>query len=66
MLPTEQEVKEHYEMGHAAFRNWCGVCMRARPKEWDCSRTRGRRENSQSMYGIIVSQAMSLDTSGQS
>eukprot|EP00973_Karenia_brevis_P047383 6578440-Karenia_brevis.AAC.1 len=42
MLPTEQEVKEHYEMGHAVYRKWCGVCVRARFKEWDCSRDKGK------------------------
>eukprot|EP00973_Karenia_brevis_P039813 5495196-Karenia_brevis.AAC.1 len=42
MLPTEQEVKEHYEMGHAVYRNWCGLCVRAKSKEWDCSRDGGK------------------------
>eukprot|EP00973_Karenia_brevis_P042311 5855080-Karenia_brevis.AAC.1 len=41
MLPTEQEIREHYEMGHAVFRNWCGDCVRARSKEWDCRRDDG-------------------------
>eukprot|EP00973_Karenia_brevis_P006990 947589-Karenia_brevis.AAC.1 len=45
MLPSEQEVKEHYEMGHAVFRNWCGVCVRARSKEWDCRRDDGKERN---------------------
>eukprot|EP00973_Karenia_brevis_P093072 12415510-Karenia_brevis.AAC.1 len=42
MLSSEQEVKEHYEMGHAIFRSWCGVCVRARSKEWDCRNDHGK------------------------
>eukprot|EP00973_Karenia_brevis_P062632 8708807-Karenia_brevis.AAC.1 len=42
MLPSEQEVKEHYEMGHSVFRSWCGVCGGARSKEWDCTRDDGK------------------------
>eukprot|EP00973_Karenia_brevis_P049965 6936775-Karenia_brevis.AAC.1 len=41
MLPTEQEVQEHDEMGHAVYRSWCSVCVRARSKEWDCRRDDG-------------------------
>eukprot|EP00973_Karenia_brevis_P078949 10956552-Karenia_brevis.AAC.1 len=26
-LPSEDEVKEHFEMGHAIFRDWCGICV---------------------------------------
>eukprot|EP00973_Karenia_brevis_P086067 11935393-Karenia_brevis.AAC.1 len=22
-LPTEAEIKQHYEMGHAVYRSWC-------------------------------------------
>eukprot|EP00973_Karenia_brevis_P069322 9638662-Karenia_brevis.AAC.1 len=29
-------------MGHAVYRNWCGVCVRAKSKEWDCSRDKGK------------------------
>eukprot|EP00973_Karenia_brevis_P054589 7586645-Karenia_brevis.AAC.1 len=65
MLPTEQPVKEHYEIGHAVYRNWCGVFVRARSKEWTAVGTKGRRESSQSMFGITVSLEMSLGTSGQ-
>eukprot|EP00973_Karenia_brevis_P012509 1698105-Karenia_brevis.AAC.1 len=42
MLPSEQEVKEQYEMGHAVFRSWCGVCVRSRSKELDCRRDSGK------------------------
>eukprot|EP00973_Karenia_brevis_P064820 9003291-Karenia_brevis.AAC.1 len=37
-LPTENELKEHYEMGYAVCRSWCDICVRARAKEWDCRR----------------------------
>eukprot|EP00973_Karenia_brevis_P069728 9695065-Karenia_brevis.AAC.1 len=40
-LPTEQEIKEHYEMGHAVYRSWCDICVRARAKEWGCRRDDG-------------------------
>eukprot|EP00973_Karenia_brevis_P084723 11756125-Karenia_brevis.AAC.1 len=42
MLPTEQEVKEHYEMGHAAYRSWCGACVTAKSRERDCRRDEGK------------------------
>eukprot|EP00973_Karenia_brevis_P066587 9258156-Karenia_brevis.AAC.1 len=32
-LPAEHEIKEHYEMGHAVYRNRCDICVGARPKE---------------------------------
>eukprot|EP00973_Karenia_brevis_P022682 3122576-Karenia_brevis.AAC.1 len=38
MLPSEQRVKKHYEMGDTVYRSWCGVCVRSRSKEWDCRR----------------------------
>ena len=31
--PTENEVKEHQEMNHAVYRNWCPICVRASGKE---------------------------------
>eukprot|EP00973_Karenia_brevis_P014673 2001664-Karenia_brevis.AAC.1 len=37
-LSTEQEVKEHHEMGHSVYRSWCEICVRAKAKEWDCRR----------------------------
>eukprot|EP00973_Karenia_brevis_P081643 11318360-Karenia_brevis.AAC.1 len=45
MLPSEEEVKQHYEMGHAVFRSWCGVCCRARSKEWDHRKDSGKERN---------------------
>eukprot|EP00973_Karenia_brevis_P014156 1925846-Karenia_brevis.AAC.1 len=41
-LPGEQEVEEHYELGHAVFRSWCGVCARAGSKVWDCRKDSGK------------------------
>eukprot|EP00973_Karenia_brevis_P015186 2075931-Karenia_brevis.AAC.1 len=41
-LPTEAEINEHYEMGHAVYRSWWDVCVRARAKEWDCRRDNGK------------------------
>eukprot|EP00973_Karenia_brevis_P068405 9514628-Karenia_brevis.AAC.1 len=41
-LPTEAEIKEHYEMGHAVYRSWCDVCVGARAKEWDCRKDDGK------------------------
>eukprot|EP00973_Karenia_brevis_P032692 4513772-Karenia_brevis.AAC.1 len=38
----DQEVKEHYETGQSVFRSWCGVCVRARSKEWACKRDVGK------------------------
>ena len=31
--PTENEIKEHQEMNHAVYRNWCPICVRASGKE---------------------------------
>eukprot|EP00973_Karenia_brevis_P090349 12402159-Karenia_brevis.AAC.1 len=42
MLPTEQEIKELNEMGHAVYRSWCDVSVRARSKEWDCRKDDGK------------------------
>ena len=41
-LPTQVEVDEHYAMGHAVFRNWCPICVRAYGKEMDHSRDDGK------------------------
>eukprot|EP00973_Karenia_brevis_P028540 3933581-Karenia_brevis.AAC.1 len=45
MLPSEQEVKEHYEMGHAVYRSWCSACVRSRSKEWDHRKDSGKDRN---------------------
>eukprot|EP00973_Karenia_brevis_P063696 8853985-Karenia_brevis.AAC.1 len=29
-------------MGHAVYRSWCDICVRARAKEWDCRRNDGK------------------------
>ena len=33
--PTEAEVEEHERGNHCPYRNWCGVCVRARGKDMD-------------------------------
>ena len=42
LKPTEEEVKEHFDMGHAVYRNWCSICVEARGKEMDCRRDDGK------------------------
>ena len=32
-LPSKKEVEEHYLQGHALYRNWCPICIKARGKE---------------------------------
>eukprot|EP00973_Karenia_brevis_P059980 8347362-Karenia_brevis.AAC.1 len=41
-LPKGQEIKEHYEMGHAVCRCWCDIRVRARATEWACRRDDGK------------------------
>eukprot|EP00973_Karenia_brevis_P027579 3802133-Karenia_brevis.AAC.1 len=41
-------------MGHAVYRNWCGVCVRARSKEWDCSRDKGKERRSGALMATTV------------
>eukprot|EP00973_Karenia_brevis_P054243 7536560-Karenia_brevis.AAC.1 len=45
MLPSEEEVKQHYEMGHSVFRSWSGICVRSRSKEWDHRRDSGKERS---------------------
>eukprot|EP00973_Karenia_brevis_P019051 2612729-Karenia_brevis.AAC.1 len=60
-------------MGHAVYRNWCGVCVRdwcgvcvrARSKGWDCSRDKGKEGKLPEYVWDYFSQEMSLDISGQ-
>ena len=33
--PTEAEVEEHERCNHCPYRNWCGICVRARGKDID-------------------------------
>ena len=33
--PTEAEVEEHERCNHCPYRNWCGICVRARGKDMD-------------------------------
>ena len=32
-LPSQEEVDNHWLMGHSQFRDWCDVCVRAQGKE---------------------------------
>ena len=34
-LPSQAAVDMHLLMGHVKYRNLCGVCVKARGKEWD-------------------------------
>eukprot|EP00973_Karenia_brevis_P076431 10619238-Karenia_brevis.AAC.1 len=45
MLPSEEEVKEHYEMGHSVCRSWCSICVRSRSKEWGHRKDSGKDRN---------------------
>ena len=33
--PTMKEVEEHRRRNHCPYRNWCGVCVRARGRDMD-------------------------------
>ena len=41
-LPTAREVQSHYEMGHLPYRNWCAICVRAKGRDMDHARDRGK------------------------
>ena len=41
-LPKKEEVKFHYEMGHAVYRNWCPVCVRASGKDMSHKNLEGK------------------------
>lgn len=40
-MPTKQEIEEH-EPTHLPYRNWCGVCVRAKGKDLDHRQAVGR------------------------
>ena len=42
-LPSQDEVKEHYESGHMPYRSWCHHCVRGRGRERDHQR-KGKQE----------------------
>eukprot|EP00973_Karenia_brevis_P062405 8679333-Karenia_brevis.AAC.1 len=42
MLPSEQEIKEHYEIGHSVYRSWCSIVVGSRSKEWDHRKGSGK------------------------
>ena len=33
--PTQAEVEEQERTNHCPYRNWCGICVRARGKDMD-------------------------------
>ena len=35
MRPTESEVEDHERSNHCPYRNWCGICVRARGTDMD-------------------------------
>ena len=41
LLPSQKEVEEHLVRGHVPYRNWCGVCVRARGRERDHTKDKG-------------------------
>ena len=52
--PTEAEVEEHEQSNHCPYRNWCGICVRARGKDMD-HRADAREERGLSEGGRFVS-----------
>ena len=50
-LPTEDEIERHRLTGHVNYRNWCGVCVRARGKESGHFRT-GDKERKMPEYSF--------------
>ena len=49
--PTEAEVEEHERCNHCPYRNWCGICVRARGKDMD-HRADAREERGLSEYSF--------------
>ena len=47
MLPSQGEVKEHYESGHMPYRSWCHHCVRGRGRERD-----HQRRGEQGLQGV--------------
>ena len=33
LLPSKEQVEEHWIRGHVPYRNWCEVCVRAKGRE---------------------------------
>ena len=49
--PTEADVEEHDRSNHCPYRNWCGICVRARGKDMD-HRADTREERGLSEYSF--------------
>ena len=49
--PTQAEVEEHERTNHCPYRNWCGICVRARGKDMD-HRADAREERGLSEYSF--------------
>eukprot|EP00973_Karenia_brevis_P082134 11387883-Karenia_brevis.AAC.1 len=65
-MPSQEEIRDHYEMGHAIYRSWCDICVRARAKERETvEKMMGKRGFCQSIQGTIVSLGMKRDIDGQ-
>ena len=41
-LPSQKDVDVHWLMGHLPFRDWCPICVKAKGKEMDHTRDKGR------------------------
>ena len=46
--PTEKEIEEHYLNGQLPYRNWCGICVKAKGKDRNhCRDKRDERDLSE-------------------
>ena len=50
-LPSQEAVDRHWIRGHVEYRNWCGVCVKARGKEWDHTKV-GEKERLMPEYSV--------------
>ena len=41
LLPSQNEVDEHWVRGHVPYRNWCEICVKARGRERDHTKDKG-------------------------
>ena len=64
-LPKGDEVKLHYEMGHAVYRNWCPVWVKASGKEMDHRNMKGKERDRLNIRLITVFQEMNWATNGR-
>ena len=40
--PSEAEVEEHKRKNHLPYRNWCGICIKAKGKEMEHRKDAGK------------------------